>query len=1226
MPGLQNALRSHFYLISCLLLLVITLVIDEVIFADNKRRVDPKETITTSLWSELDALDERLDDISNRAIVDLNRVFNRFDEDDVFPYFIFEDGDLIYWSTDRFVPKYGTFEGTYLYKYLKLKSGEYIVKRRVLNSGQNRIVEVYQMLPLYSDIPISDNFRRNGLNSRVFGKTEYKLTSTQAPDEQNRVYSREGIYLFSFSGAQAMKIEYPTYSLFILLLFCIVILFFILAGYQYARQLEQMGKAYLGIILLSAFFLVLRWVMIRYEFPLSVMDMSLFEPEFFASSIWQPSLGDFVLNQLCLMVVVVFGYRSYGKRQKEKESASLFDLILLLILSLSSLIYFELEVESLLHNSQWSLDIALDISLNPFKVISYLLLFINGVMCFLVAQLASKEILLVQKENRVVIGLVMVAAVGLGLFLWLGNSITFILLVWSLYLLIVYRMKLADQINSVSYNTFLYFFLASFLIAAISDFVLMRHITGLDRQEKLSLATELLTENDLTAEFLLSRAGEQIGGDVVIQTGISNPFTPKGSVRLTIRQTYLGDYFDKYDIEILLYNGYGKAINSPSTLDYQALRDIYATPEYSTEYDNLFFVNDRFVNQYYLFSEVQRYGNTIGYVVVKLDRKEQLNNSILPRLLFEDPTFNASTSHFDYGIYRNGQLVSSVGDYNYRRDFALATHDSTLLFEEGVIEDSYRHLAVAGRSTGEFFVISSHVYPIRYIISNFAIFFLSLVVMIILIFLISAIFYNTRNKGVSISAKIQILLNFAFFLPLIIVSIVVLRLVNDTVRRNIETEYLDITESAGQNLSATLENFLESQNANNETLESRVSEISQYSRADINIFNTNGRLVATNQRLIFDNQILSSYTNPGAMASIVERGNNKSILEEYVGDLAYQATYYGIRSNEDNRLIGLLSIPFFESQDQLKRQQTDILSNILNAFTFIFIVFVILSFLASRILTYPFKYLTQKIKTTTLSKYNEPLEWAANDEIGLMVTEYNRMLVNLEKSKKALALSEKESAWREMAQQVAHEIKNPLTPMKLKLQHLKRVLAAGQELGQNYNKPIDSLLGQVEILSDIATSFSSFAKMPIPLSERLDVADVLKKATRLFSAEEVEIRANIPRNPVWIEGDKNLLGRIFNNLILNAIQSVPEERKAELEVELELTSTRARISVADNGAGIAEDIKEKIFIPKFSTKEKGSGIGLAIAKRGVEHAGGSIWFESETDKGTTFFIEFPLMD
>ena len=360
---------------------------------------------------------------------------------------------------------------------------------------------------------------------------------------------------------------------------------------------------------------------------------------------------------------------------------------------------------------------------------------------------------------------------------------------------------------------------------------------------------------------------------------------------------------------------------------------------------------------------------------------------------------------------------------------------------------------------------------------------------------------------------------------------------------------------------------------------------------------------------------------------MLERGNSKQLFEEYLGELSYQATYFGIRSGNDSQLLGLLSMPFFESQDRLKAQQTDIVSNILNAFTFIFILFVILSYYASSILTYPFKFLTERIKTITLSRYNEPLEWAANDEIGLMVKEYNRMLVNLEKSKKALALSEKESAWREMAQQVAHEIKNPLTPMKLKLQHLKRVLSDGREtLGQDYNKPIDSLLNQVEALSDIATSFSSFAKMPIPLSERLDMADVLKKATRLFSADEVTIKSNIPRNPVWIEGDKNLLGRIFNNLILNAMQSVPEGKEPIIEVELELTMTRARVTVTDNGEGIPDDIKEKIFIPKFSTKERGSGIGLAIAKRGVEHAGGSIWFESHAGEGSTFFIEFPLMD
>ena len=224
-------------------------------------------------------------------------------------------------------------------------------------------------------------------------------------------------------------------------------------------------------------------------------------------------------------------------------------------------------------------------------------------------------------------------------------------------------------------------------------------------------------------------------------------------------------------------------------------------------------------------------------------------------------------------------------------------------------------------------------------------------------------------------------------------------------------------------------------------------------------------------------------------------------------------------------------------------------------------------------------------------------------------------------------MSEKESAWREMAQQVAHEIKNPLTPMKLKLQHLKRVLTEGKGLEQDFNKPIDSILNQVESLSDIATSFSSFAKMPVPRNERLDLADSLRKVVRLFKADdEVKITPNIPRNPVWVEGDANLLGRIFNNLILNALQAMPEGRIPALEISLEETQTKAIISVKDNGFGIPEEIQDKIFIPKFSTKVEGSGIGLAIAKRGVEHAGGSIWFETVANEGTTFFLEFPLTD
>ena len=571
-------------------------------------------------------------------------------------------------------------------------------------------------------------------------------------------------------------------------------------------------------------------------------------------------------------------------------------------------------------------------------------------------------------------------------------------------------------------------------------------------------------------------------------------------------------------------------------------------------------------------------------------------------------------------------LAASTGDFNYGRNFNVSDLSDSLLYQKGLSIAGYHHLAVIGGAENQVYVISNKLYPPKYLVTNFAIFFLFMVAAIILIFGVSGMFYNLRKASTTLSAKIQILLNFAFFLPLIIVSIVVLRLVNRTVEEKIETQYLSITESAAQNLANQLQDFLEGQSENNEALENRITEISLYAQADINLFNRNGRLIATNQRLIFENEILAPFANPSAMANIVEAGNKEQLSIERVGELTYRSTFYGIRSNEDNRLLGILTMPFFDSEEQLKAEQRDILSNILNAFTFIFVIFVVLSFLASRILTYPFKYLTQKIKETTLSTLNEPLEWQANDEIGLMVREYNKMLLNLEKSKKALALSEKESAWREMAQQVAHEIKNPLTPMKLKLQHLKRILSEAPELGTDFNQPIDSILNQVETLSDIATSFSSFAKMPMPISERLNLVEELRKSLRLFKGNRAEIKSNIPKQPVWIMADTKLLGRIFNNLFLNAEQSLVEDQKGELLIELVVTHNKARITFADNGYGIPDDIKEKIFIPKFSTKEEGSGIGLAIAKRGVEHAGGSIWFDSTLGKGTTFYLEFPLTD
>jgi two-component system, NtrC family, nitrogen regulation sensor histidine kinase NtrY len=204
----------------------------------------------------------------------------------------------------------------------------------------------------------------------------------------------------------------------------------------------------------------------------------------------------------------------------------------------------------------------------------------------------------------------------------------------------------------------------------------------------------------------------------------------------------------------------------------------------------------------------------------------------------------------------------------------------------------------------------------------------------------------------------------------------------------------------------------------------------------------------------------------------------------------------------------------------------------------IFILFTVLSFIITQWFTFPLRMITKSLSNTTLKQENKPLNWQSNDEIGWMVQEYNRMLSNLEKSKIELARSQKESAWREMAQQVAHEIKNPLTPMKLTLQQLEMLMSAGSFPKEKAEGAVKNLLVQLEILNEIATSFSSFARMPAPILHRTDVIKLLEKAVALYTNQPGgKVVFKPSANGLHVMGDDQLLSRIFSNLILNALQS-----------------------------------------------------------------------------------------
>lgn len=300
--------------------------------------------------------------------------------------------------------------------------------------------------------------------------------------------------------------------------------------------------------------------------------------------------------------------------------------------------------------------------------------------------------------------------------------------------------------------------------------------------------------------------------------------------------------------------------------------------------------------------------------------------------------------------------------------------------------------------------------------------------------------------------------------------------------------------------------------------------------------------------------------------------------------------------------------------------------NLLNVYVFLLLITAAVGILVANRIADPLVRMVEKLKGTNLNA-NEPLQWDSDDEIGQLVKAYNNMIGQLEESAQKLKQSEREGAWREMAKQVAHEIKNPLTPMKLHLQHLKRVFDADPEQAKPLMDRVSkTLIEQIDGLSSIASEFSNFAKMPQAVNVTFVLNNLLESVHELFhkeSEENVILTLDLCSEKISVFADREQLMRVFNNLIKNAIQAIPEDRNGDIYIVLESSEELAVVKIVDNGEGIPEDKRDRVFQPSFTTKNSGMGLGLAMSKNIVEAANGRIWFETEAGKGTTFFVELP---
>ena len=402
----------------------------------------------------------------------------------------------------------------------------------------------------------------------------------------------------------------------------------------------------------------------------------------------------------------------------------------------------------------------------------------------------------------------------------------------------------------------------------------------------------------------------------------------------------------------------------------------------------------------------------------------------------------------------------------------------------------------------------------------------------------------------------------------------------------------------------------------------RIYEIATVHKLTVSMYDMSGKLLKSSIPFDFEKTEETPLTQE-IVNELANNSNHKILKSKREKGITYQSSYTYINDARFKR-IGILELRIAQDNEDEKKELKEFMSRLFIVYVLMFIIAIAIAYFLSSYITRSIQTISEKIKETRLNKRNEKITLnAASSEINSLVDSYNNMIDQLEDSAVKLAQGEREQAWREMAKQVAHEIKNPLTPMRLTVQSFdRRFDPEDPNIRNKMREYSETLIQQIDVMSSIASAFSDFAKMPTQRKEKLDVVDVIKHALDIFSenyiyytSSEKELYANL---------DKTQLIRVITNLVKNAIQAQNDNgEKPKIEVKVTSNEGKIIITVSDNGKGISEENKKRIFEPKFTTKSSGMGLGLPMVKNIIEAYNGTISFTSTESVGTVFTITLP---
>lgn len=1158
-----------------------------------------------------------------------------------FFFYIYFTNDIgirntVFWSSQTVIPADYIFTSPQTSGFTQLPNGYYVWRKKIQESKT-----YLALIPVKWNYIVTNEYLQNSFVTGDNIENSYDIAETG----NNKVTSIDGNTLFSVIQKSVVSIKKNNIVaawLKVMAAICLLIFIHLLAHFLVIKKRFSTGVVFLGLSIV-----LLRALSYYFPVPLNFRQFELFDPAIYGSNVVLRSLGDVLINALLFVWFVLFVRRHWYEKSiqphvKNKLIAGLIYTVCILALIAATFASGHV-VRTLVTDSQISFDVINFFTLNIYSVIGFAVLCCLFIGYFFISQVLLQIIQAMYRLPAFVLYLSIAVAGLLLLSIRLNSADTefeLYMLLWLLLYVLLLGSKMLTIFATRIISSRLVFWLFFFSVSITAVIVIENKKKELRNRQHY--AETLASKVDPSSETLMN----------TLLTGFRNDFLAANFQRFSsdsaasqlkdslVNGNFSG-YTNKYDTKIFVYDSIETGINNIDSTAYNTLNTVLTAQAKPTGIADLYYYDESFDRFSYIAKKTvtDTSGKTLGYVFILASPKTAKTDAPYPEL-FSRGTKNSieSSPVYAFAVYNKLQLINSHNDYAF----------STTITTEQVPKEEYNSITKKGydelwykAGPDKVVIIAKENNSLIESITLFSYLFCAFLLVTGIFWLINFLLQaGTGNqnwqglKQLSIRNQIHGTVIFISVLSFIIIGVgTILFFISRYQNSNREklSRTIHVMEKEVRNSFTEIAMFDDVvkiyDSAYRQKLEQTIAKISEIHAADINVYDIDGNLQASSLPLPYSKGIVSTRMDPVAFYHLNKLKEVQYFKEEKIGSLRFTSNYVPV-IDETGREYAYLNIPYFTSESRLRQEISNFLVTIINLNAFIFLIAGIIALFITNRITQSFSFISNKMKEVNLGKMNEPIEWKRKDEIGQLVAEYNKMVSKLDASAAALAKSERESAWREMARQVAHEIKNPLTPMKLSLQYLQKAIDENSPAAKTLSTTVaKTLVEQIDHLSQIAGEFSQFANIGNPNNEVIEINSIIRTVVQLYSnTENFTITYTGLSQPVKVYGDKTHINRLITNLLQNAVQAVPATKRAEIKVDESLHNNNIIITVTDNGSGIPQDVQAQIFTPNFTTKTSGTGLGLAMCKGIVEQAKGKIWFTTIPGKGTSFFVELPLAE